>query len=116
MMFSKEEYKNRVERIKKELEVNGHDAVVVSQEDNVYWVGGFYGFATLRPVFLVVHKDEEEPFLITPKLEYEAALESTWINDITFYIEWEEDGAFQDIITPLKTKIDEKKLSFKKME
>ncbi|SCZ80372.1 M24 family metallopeptidase [Acidaminobacter hydrogenoformans] len=115
MMFTKEEYQNRFQRIKDELKNYEHDAVIISNEDNIYWLSGFFGFATFRPLFLVVHKDIDEPFFITPKLEYEAALESTWISDISFYIEWKEKGAFLDIISLLKSKIEEKKLSFSKI-
>lgn len=68
---------------------DGIDIAILSDEDSISWLGGFWGYLGIefgRPTMMLVPRDGE-PIVITPLMETEMVSAMTWVKDIR---SWED--------------------------
>lgn len=97
-------YEARVVHIQAEMQNQDLDFLLLSSPESIFYVSGFRGYATLRPLFVVIPA-EGIPSMLTPKIEWEFATENTWISNIQYYLEWSEEDHFKDPVKLLAHQI-----------
>ena len=85
----KDTLKVRTERFQTRLAQSGIDVAVLTDEDTISWLAGFWGYLGIefgRPSMLLVPKDDD-PIVITPLMETEMVKAMTWVEDVR---SWED--------------------------
>jgi Xaa-Pro dipeptidase len=78
------EFSNRVDRLRKVMEREELDALLLMNPRNVFYVSGFMPVTKRLPVAVLVTHDGE-PCLVLPTMETESSRESSWVRDIIPY-------------------------------
>lgn len=69
LVFEKDEYKQRVARIKQAMAEAGFDVLLVSNPANQFWLTGYDGWSFYTPQMVVVSLKEDEPFWFGRKMD-----------------------------------------------
>lgn len=104
-------YKKRVDRIQDVMRDKGFDFLILSSPENIFYVSGAKGYATLRPLFVLI-QEQGSPLIITPKIEWEFVKEGTWIDKMDYYVEWGEEERYKDPVKLLSHYIEPSKEGF----
>lgn len=79
----------RTREFQERLGAAGIDVAVLTDEDSISWLGGFWGYLGIefgRPTVMLVPRNSE-PIVITPLMETEMVSEMTWVQDVR---SWED--------------------------
>lgn len=87
--FSREEYAERVARVRAELDRRGLDGLLVYWPENIYYLTGYDTLGYFNYQVLVLPR-QGEPFLVVRRLERQNALDLTWLTDCEVYLDWED--------------------------
>ena len=87
--FSKEELGERQTRAQEAVKANGHEAIIVSGPETIYWLtgrqtAGYFAFQAL------ILPAEGAPTLLVRQLEYMGTIANTWLDDIVVYQDGED--------------------------
>ena len=85
LAFSLEEYKERTQKVKTEMESRGIEVLIVAQPCNMYWVSGYDSLSYYVPQVTVVSTDSDEPFVIVRFQDKYAAEVTTWLSEENIY-------------------------------
>lgn len=80
-------YQGRVDRLRGRAAAGGLRAILVSDPANIFYLAGFWGYAEIRPVWLVVPA-EGSCTLVVPRIEARAATLATWVKEVREWVEW----------------------------
>lgn len=82
--FAKAEFADRQTRARAALQASGHEAMIVSGPETIYWLTGRQtaGYFAFQALILSVDRD---PILIVRQLELFGAVANTWLTDIVVY-------------------------------
>ena len=87
--FEREEYKNRLNKIKAVMFEKNLDAVVLTEEENIRWISGYWVFTMqdrcMPTVVIIPYSDKREPILLTAGES--TGEELSWIKKVKY---WEE--------------------------
>lgn len=107
--FDISEYESRWQKCQKEMEKEGIDVLVLSQDTNVIYTTGYrtqlYD-SNFRP-FITVLKRGDEPVLIVPNLEEGSGRKESWFDDVRI---WGGNCKYKNAIEVVKAIFKEKKL------
>ena len=81
--------KARTERFQSRLADAGIDIAILTDEDSISWLAGFWGYLGIefgRPSMMLVPKDGD-PIVITPRMESDMVKAMTWVEDVR---SWED--------------------------
>nr|MDO8135875.1 Xaa-Pro peptidase family protein [Candidatus Njordarchaeum guaymaensis] len=81
------EFSNRVDRLRKVMEREELDALLLMNPRNVFYISGFAPMTEQLPVALLV-PHSGEPCMILPAMELERSRESSWVKDIRSYTQY----------------------------
>ena len=79
--FPEAEYHERVRKVRKEMEVEGLDALLVTYPCNLYYVGGYYTFGVGNHACLVLPLDGDAALQVT-SMEIAAGVVNSWVKNI----------------------------------
>lgn len=98
MKISKAEYRDRIIKLKKKLAKSDLDTLIISEEEDIYYLTGLT-YTSLERLFLLVIQ-ENEVFFILPKMELAHLKEVDNVNQILTYWEYPaaEPERWQDIL------------------
>lgn len=85
----KDTLKARTERFQTRLAEQGVDIAILTDEDTISWLAGFWGYLGIefgRPSMMLVPKDGD-PIVITPLMESDMVKAMTWVEDVR---SWED--------------------------
>jgi Xaa-Pro dipeptidase len=85
-MITKDEYGQRVARLKAGIEASNLDAYIVSEPENIYYFTGASYKAQERPFFIIV-RPVDAPVFLVPKLE-ESHMTKAQIGEVVTYWEY----------------------------
>ena len=77
-------FRDRLNRFQQKLASNGIDCALITDDDNVYYLTGYYDYLHMefgRPTILVVPR-EGQSLLITPTIDLNSALASARVDRI----------------------------------
>ena len=91
-------FENRLAKLKKELQENDIDTAIITDEDNVYYLCGYYDYLHMefgRPTLLIISIDHGT-LLITPTIDLNTAEETACVDRISAWNdgmgdEWREE-------------------------
>ena len=91
-------FENRLAKLKKELQENDIDTAIITDEDNVYYLCGYYDYLHMefgRPTLLVISTDHGT-LLITPTIDLNTAEKTACVDRISAWNdgmgdEWREE-------------------------
>ena len=91
-------FENRLAKLKKKLQENDIDTAIITDEDNVYYLCGYYDYLHMefgRPTLLVISIDYGT-LLITPTIDLNTAEETACVDRISAWNdgmgnEWREE-------------------------
>lgn len=100
--FKKEEYENRLNKLKEVMHEKRLDAVILTEEENIRWISGYWVFTmqdgSMSTVVIIPYSDNKDPVLLLSK---EATGEElSWIKKMKY---WEE--AYSSYLTANKGKV-----------
>ena len=107
--FDISEYESRWQKCQKEMEKEGIDVLVLSQDTNVIYMTGYrtqlYD-SNFRP-FITVLKKGDDPVLIVPNLEEGSGRKESWFDDVRI---WGGNCKYKNAIEVVKAIFKEKNL------
>ena len=77
-------FENRMQTFRERLTENGIDLAIITDDDNVYYLTGYYDYLHMefgRPTLLIVHR-EGETLLITPTIDFNTAISAARVDRI----------------------------------
>ena len=91
-------FENRLTTLKSKLQENGIDTAIITDEDNVYYLCGYYDYLHMefgRPTLLIISIDHGT-LLITPTIDLNTAEETACVDQISAWNdgmgdEWREE-------------------------
>lgn len=86
MSISTSEYKTRIQTLQKSLTTEKVDALIVSEEEDIYYLTGLT-YKSLERLFLLIIKKDEVSFIL-PKMELAHLKEVENVNHIKYYWEY----------------------------
>ena len=90
--FPEEEYHERVRKVRKEMEAEGLDALLVTYPCNLYYVSGYYTFGVGNHACLVLPLDGDAALQVT-SMEIPAGVVNSWVKNFVV-AEWRsQEGA-----------------------
>ncbi len=108
--FDISEYETRWQKCQKEMEKEGIDVLVLSQDTNVIYMTGYrtqlYN-SNFRP-FITVLKRGDEPVLIVPNIEVGSGRKESWFDDVRI---WGGNCKYKTAIEVVKAIFKEKNLT-----
>src|SRR5688572_19474675 len=118
MLFTPEEFRDRIRRARELMAQQKIDALLVSQPQNIIYLTGYRTnlfVSNFRP-YLAIIPLEGEPTLLMPLLELGVAEELSWIDDIRAWgpdldTDLTRNMYAPDSLTAAKKVIEEKKLT-----
>ena len=84
--FPEEEYHERVRKVRKEMEADGLDALLVTYPCNLYYVSGYYTFGVGNHACLVLPLDGDAALQLT-SMEIPAGVVNSWVKNFVV-AEW----------------------------
>lgn len=100
--FEKEEYENRIDKLKNVMYKNNLDAVILTEEENIRWISGYWVFTmrdgNMPTVVIIPYSDSKDPLLLLPGEG--TGEELSWIKKVKY---WEED--YDTYLTANKGKV-----------
>lgn len=81
LTFSVEEYKERLAKVKADMEKKGMDVLILSDASNINYVSGYDGLSYYVPQVVVVALELEKPFCIVRFQDGYAATVTTWMGE-----------------------------------
>lgn len=69
LIFSHEEYGQRVSRVKQAMREAGFDVLLISNPANQFWLTGYDGWSFYTPQMVVISVQEDEPFWFGRKMD-----------------------------------------------
>jgi len=96
-VFTVQEYKNRIENVKKEMAKQGIDILIAGNPANMNYLTGYDGKSYYVPQMIVVPIDEEIPYWIGRSMDRNGAKLTTWLPEdkLLFY----EDHYVQSLVS-----------------
>lgn len=88
LSFSVEEYRSRLASIRRQMEKQNVDVLVVDDVEAMTWLSGYGVSETLWRCCYI--PKEGEPFLLVRELDLAPAREKSWFTDILGFVDWEE--------------------------
>jgi Xaa-Pro dipeptidase len=90
--FLEHEFSARQARARGAIQAAGHEALIVTSPENIYWLtgrqtAGYFAFQAL------IVPAEGEPTLLVRQLELAGSIANTWLDDIVAYQDGEEPAA-----------------------
>ena len=79
--FTKEEYQERVQKVKSTMAEKGMDVLFLVEPANMNWVSGYDAMSFYVPQGVVVSLDEEMPYWIGRFQDQYSAHVTTWLDD-----------------------------------
>ena len=79
--FPEAEYHERVRKVRKEMEAEGLDALLITYPCNLYYVSGYYTFGVGNHTCLVLPLDGEAALQVT-SMEIAAGVVNSWVKNI----------------------------------
>lgn len=76
--FERSEYKRRVTKVRKRMEENQVEIMVVTSPTNIYYLTGYSSFSFYAPQFLVIPLNQEL-FFVNRSIDKPGAKETTWL-------------------------------------
>jgi len=94
--FTKEEFKERQSRVKKELKNQGLDALLMFRQESMYWLTGYdtFGFVFFQCLVLTANGDL---ILLTRAPDLRQAQNTSIINDIRIWIDKEKSNPSDEL-------------------
>lgn len=89
LFFSEDEYAARLSNLRRRMNENGIDTLMLSGPENIYYVSGYQTFGFHNYQMLVV-SSEGEPFLILRYLESMLAYRYAWLTDVVAWDDTED--------------------------
>lgn len=89
--FSLEEYSDRIAKTRAKLEERGLAGLVIYWPENIFYLTGFNSLGYFAYETLVLPL-EGEPFLVARKLEREAILHTSWLEDFDLFGDTDDPG------------------------
>lgn len=80
LAFTKEEYQDRLKRVKESMATRGIDLLLVSDPANMCYLTGFDAWSFYVHQMLVVPMDEDQPYIVLRKIDCAAARHTTWLD------------------------------------
>ncbi|MEO0468318.1 MAG: Xaa-Pro peptidase family protein [Bacteroidota bacterium] len=98
MKITKAEYKTRIERLQSMLQASSLDTLIVSEEEDIYYLTGLT-YKSLERLFLLVVKEEEISFIL-PKMELAHLKSVDHVQHIKHYWEYpaQTPERWQDVL------------------
>lgn len=78
--FERSEYKRRVSRVRKKMENNQVEVMLVTSPTNIYYLTGFSSFSFYAPQFLVIPLNQEL-FFVNRSIDKPGVKETTWLKE-----------------------------------
>ncbi|MBX4864115.1 aminopeptidase P family protein [Rhizobium bangladeshense] len=90
--FPETEFEQRQDRARAAIEAAGHEALIVTIPENIYWLTGRQtaGYFAFQALILPV---QGEPTLLVRQLELVGSVANTWIEDIVAYQDGEDPAS-----------------------
>ena len=79
--FPEEEYHTRVGKVRKQMEAEGLDALLVTYPCNLYYVSGYYTFGVGNHACLILPLDGDAALQVT-SMEIAAGVVNSWVKNI----------------------------------
>ncbi len=79
--FPEEEYHERVRKVRKEMEADGLDALLITYPCNLYYVSGYYTFGAGNHACLILPLDGDASLQVT-SMEIPAGVVNSWVKNI----------------------------------
>ena len=79
--FPEEEYHTRVGKVRKEMEAEGLDALLITYPCNLYYVSGYYTFGVGNHACLILPLDGDAALQVT-SMEIAAGVVNSWVKNI----------------------------------
>lgn len=89
--FPEEEYHERVRKIRKEMEAEGLDALLITYPCNLYYASGYYTFGVGNHACLVLPLDGDAALQLT-SMEIPAGVVNSWVKKFVV-AEWQGQGS-----------------------
>lgn len=86
MKISSSEYKNRIEKLKAKIAASPFEALIISEEEDIFYLTGLT-YKSLERLFLLVIKEEKTSFIL-PKMELAHLSKVDHIDEIKHYWEY----------------------------
>ena len=98
MKITKSEYKTRIETLQKKLIQSNIDTLIVSEEEDIYYLTGLT-YKSLERLFLLVIKINQVSFIL-PKMELAHLKKVDNVNNIKHYWEYpaQDPDRWQDVL------------------
>lgn len=113
-MLTSDLFKRRMNDLQQRITAAGMDGAVILSPANVYYTSGFRHYVRIRLHGVIVPASGDVTF-ITPKIEYEYAVKSSWIDDVRYYVEFPEPNRHRHPLDLLAEVLAEKGLLDKKL-
>lgn len=75
-------YRNRIEKIRRLMDEQGIDFLMITSEPNMLYFSGYSAISLERLITLLISREENEVFLIVPRLEEKRAEENCKLRDL----------------------------------
>ena len=79
--FTVEEYKERLVKVKADMESKGMDVMVVSDPANIYYISGYDALSYYTPQAVIISLDLDEPVIILRLQDHYAGALTCWMKD-----------------------------------
>jgi Xaa-Pro dipeptidase len=96
LAFDVATYHERIEQVRRSLDAQGLDALIVTMPDSIHWLTGYDTIGYLWSQALLVERESGEPTLHTRTTEEPGVRETSWLTTAVFY-----DIATQDPVAVL---------------
>ena len=81
MLFSKEEYKQRLDKVKKMMQEKGIDLLISHDTNNLYYLTGYDAWSFYYAQCAIVHVDADEPLCFVRAQDAGGAYIKTYLKD-----------------------------------
>lgn len=88
LLFSREEYGQRVETVRRHMRDRGIDVLLVDEAESLFYLVGFGPSAAMYQVCLV--PIDRDPIMLLRRLDEPAFLERTWLREHVAFADWED--------------------------
>ncbi len=104
MQINKVEYKQRINNLKRRLKKSQLDALIISEEEDIYYLTGLT-YKSLERLFLLVIKEDEITFIL-PKMELAHLKKVDNVTEVKYYWEYpaQEPERWQDVLFDVVSK------------
>lgn len=88
LLFSREEYAQRLNAVRKKMRERGVDVLLVDEMEHVFYLAGFQNPGSMYRVCIVPL--DHDPIMVLRRLDEPAFLERTWLRNHVPFADWED--------------------------